>query len=176
MINYYSQAIEDKVAWTGADLEQDKSWICQLTEQDLNTLDQALKQLEGKGLKAPFFEKQDFPIGDFQPVIDRIMEELEEGFGFILIRGLDANRYSEEQIAAMDLFDEIMHRPEIKLDMMLEPGDIQFANNYMVLHSRTAFEDYEEQDRRRKLIRLWIKMPNARELAPSFPGRNGFSD
>ncbi|MBT4442553.1 MAG: TauD/TfdA family dioxygenase, partial [Oceanospirillaceae bacterium] len=27
---------------------------------------------------------------------------------------------------------------------------------------------------RRKLLRLWLKMPNARTLAPEFPGRNGF--
>lgn len=322
MINYYSQAIEDKIAWTGADLETDKSWIYQLSEQDLAAFDHALAHLERKALQAPLFEKQDFPIGSFQSGIDRIMDELEEGFGFILIRGLDESRYSEEQmksiyygiglhmgktvkqnprgdllgmvtnvgdlndkktrvyetnaylpyhtdlsdvvgllsikqaklgglsslvsaatiyntilkeapeylevlytpfyfdhlgdegptlspvfsyhkgklscrylrqyielghelaeqplseqqIVAMDLFDEIMHRNEIKLDMMLQPGDIQFANNYMVLHSRTAFEDHEEQSLRRKLIRLWIKMPNARELAPTFPGRNGFSD
>ena len=83
---------------------------------------------------------------------------------------------SQIQIEAMDLFDDIMHRNEVKLDMMLQPGDIQFANNYMVLHSRTGFEDYEAPDRYRKLVRLWLKMPNARELAPSFPGRNGFSD
>jgi hypothetical protein len=24
------------------------------------------------------------------------------------------------------------------------------------------------------LLRLWLKMPNARKLAPEFPGKNGF--
>jgi hypothetical protein len=24
------------------------------------------------------------------------------------------------------------------------------------------------------MLRLWVKMPNARTLAPEFPGRNGF--
>lgn len=78
------------------------------------------------------------------------------------------------ELEALDLFDEIMHRPELRLEMMLEPGDIQFANNYMVLHSRNGFEDFEEPEQRRKLLRLWVKMPNARKLAPEFPGRNGF--
>ena len=58
--------------------------------------------------------------------------------------------------------------------MMLEPGDLQFANNYAVLHSRNGFEDHEAQEQRRKMLRLWLKMPNARQLAPEFPGRNGF--
>ena len=57
--------------------------------------------------------------------------------------------------------------------MMLEPGDLQFANNYMILHSRTAFEDHAAESMRRRMLRLWLKMPNARTLAPDFPGRNG---
>lgn len=76
---------------------------------------------------------------------------------------------------ALDLFDAIIHDPEIRLDMMLEPGDMQFANNYAVLHSRTHFEDHDDPAQRRKLLRLWLKMPNARALAPEFPGRNGIA-
>jgi hypothetical protein len=67
-----------------------------------------------------------------------------------------------------------MHREDFRLDMMLEPGDLQFANNYAVLHSRNGFEDHGVHDLNRKMLRLWVKMPNARKLAPEFPGRNGF--
>jgi alpha-ketoglutarate-dependent taurine dioxygenase len=87
------------------------------------------------------------------------------------IRGVPLSRV---EIEALDLFDRIMHDPGIRLDMMLEPGDLQFANNYAVLHSRTEFEDFEEAGLRRRMLRLWLKMPNARVLAPEFPGRNGF--
>ena len=82
---------------------------------------------------------------------------------------------SRVQTDALDIFDEISHRPEYRLDMMLEPGDIQLCNNYVVMHSRKSFEDYEDQDKNRKLVRLWLKMTNARVLAPDFPGKNGFS-
>lgn len=78
------------------------------------------------------------------------------------------------ELEALDVFDCVMHDPEMRLDMMLEPGDMQFANNYMVLHSRNGFEDHDAPEQRRKLLRLWLKMPNARALAPEFPGRNGF--
>jgi alpha-ketoglutarate-dependent taurine dioxygenase len=40
--------------------------------------------------------------------------------------------------------------------MDLREGDMQFLNNHVVLHSRTAFEDYPEEERRRHLLRLWI--------------------
>lgn len=81
---------------------------------------------------------------------------------------------STVEMEALNIFDQVAQQPDLRLDMMLEPGDIQFANNYMVLHSRTGFEDYDELTKRRKLLRLWLKMPNARTLAPDFPGRNGF--
>ena len=74
---------------------------------------------------------------------------------------------------AFDHFDAIADDDELRLDMMLEPGDLQFANNYTILHSRTAFQDAEEEALRRKMLRLWLQMPNARTLAPDFPGRNG---
>ena len=38
--------------------------------------------------------------------------------------------------------------------MMLEPGDIQLCNNYIVMHSRTSFLDYDEKDKQRKLGRV----------------------
>ena len=81
---------------------------------------------------------------------------------------------SKVEIEALDCFDRIMHSPDIRIDMLMEPGDLQFANNYAVLHSRTEFEDHDDVAIRRRMLRLWLKMPNARELAPEFPGRNGF--
>jgi hypothetical protein len=40
---------------------------------------------------------------------------------------------------------------------MLERGDMQFINNYTTLHARTAFEDYPEPERRRLMVRLWLR-------------------
>lgn len=86
------------------------------------------------------------------------------------LRGVPLSQVEKE---ALDIFDSVIQDPRLRLDMMLEPGDIQFANNYAVMHSRTEFEDFPELERRRRLLRLWVKMPNARALAPEFPGRNG---
>lgn len=87
------------------------------------------------------------------------------------IRGLPLSRV---EVEALDLFDAIMQDPALRLDMLLEPGDLQFANNYAVLHSRTEFQDASDPAMRRRMLRLWLKMPRARALAPEFPGRNGF--
>lgn len=80
---------------------------------------------------------------------------------------------SQVQKKALDIFDSFIQDPDLRLDMMLEPGDMQFCNNYNIMHSRTGFEDFDIPEQRRKLLRLWLKMPNARRLSPEFPGRNG---
>lgn len=83
---------------------------------------------------------------------------------------------SRVQQDALNIFDQISQMPELRLDMMLEPGDMQFCNNYCVMHSRSAFEDFEDLTKRRKLLRVWLKMANARSLAEDFPGRNGIPE
>ena len=81
---------------------------------------------------------------------------------------------SNIEIEALDLMDSIMKKPKLRLDMMLEPGDLQLVNNYNVMHSRTSFEDYENSSFRRKKLRLWLKSKHSRFLGYSFQGRNGF--
>jgi len=312
------EKITGAVAWKGSELAGG-AWIYVLSEHEIGMLDLALNEVKKRGLSFPKFHKQDFPVGDLSQKINQFSEELENGKGFVLIRGLPVGRYSDEdiniiyygiglqmgvpvtqnpkgdllgqvtnvgdlnnkstrvyetnaylpyhtdlsdvvgllsirkaktgglsslvsaatiyneileknpeylglfyrpmyfdhlgeelpslspifsfnagkmscrylrqyiergqeikqlplsrvEIEALDLFDSIIHDESIRLDMMLEPGDMQFANNYAVLHSRTQFEDYEDSACRRKLLRLWLKMPNARPLAADFPGRNG---
>ena len=51
--------------------------------------------------------------------------------------------------------------------MELLPGDIQFINNYHVLHGRTAYEDDRAQGQIRHLKRLWLETTVLTER-PSF--------
>lgn len=317
----HKEKIEGPSAWKGKDIKDDTSWIYQWSDHSIRVLEKALENINSKGLKAPNFTKEDFPITELQEEISYFNEELENGRGFIVIRGLPIERYTDEEAAilyyglglhmgtpvsqnikgdllghvrnigaedtkqvrvyetneylpyhadlsdvvgllclrkaksggmssissamtlfneilekhpeylgvlhrhfllehlndgdvgltpifsyhngklsamylrqyieiaqenaglplspveveALDLIDSILSDPDIRLDMMMEPGDIQFVNNYSIFHSRTSFEDYDELERRRHLYRLWLKMPNARELASDFPGRNGIS-
>ncbi|MEL7465614.1 MAG: TauD/TfdA family dioxygenase [Pseudomonadota bacterium] len=315
-----TKRIDGGAAWLGTDFETDDSWIVHLTEADAEAIDAALRAIRDRGLAPPRFSAAEFPIGPLSARLAALADELENGRGFFVLRGLPVGRYSEEEIDAIyfglglhlgtpvgqnpegdligrvmavgdpakketrvfqtslylpyhtdpsdvvgllchrkakrgglsslvsaasihnallerhpehlglfyraypyahmslqgplrtplfhwhegkltcrylrqyielgaeqmgqplsaveieafDLFDAIMAEPERRLDMMLEPGDMQFANNYMVLHSRTSFEDHEAPEMRRRLLRLWLKMPNARAQGSEFPGRNGF--
>lgn len=307
-------------AWTAADFAADDSWIMHLSDADITDIDAALASLQAAGKVFPKFGRADFPLPVLGPRLAEIAEELETGRGFVLLRGLQPERYSDDEInaiyyglglnmgepvgqnpkgdllgkvmhvgdasdkntrvyetnlylpyhtdpsdvvgllclrkakagglsslvavasvynqllerhpeylglfykqwfyahlgedlptpsalfalhegklnfrylrqyielgheirkaplslvevEALDILDSIIHQPDLRLDMMLEPGDIQFANNHLALHSRTSFEDHADEAKRRKLLRLWLKMPNSRKQPPEFPGRNGF--
>ena len=54
--------------------------------------------------------------------------------------------------------------PEIRLDMTLEPGDLQLINNYTTLHYRTKYEDDEHHHR--LLLRLWLNLRGEDQLDP----------
>jgi hypothetical protein len=77
------------------------------------------------------------------------------------------------QIEALNLFDELANDPKLNLMMELQPGDIQFVHNHTILHDRTAFEDYEEPERKRHLLRLWLAPPSARQLPEVYAERFG---
>ena len=66
------------------------------------------------------------------------------------------------ETAALDAFDAIARRSDLALDMMLQPGDAQFASNYTVLHARTAYEDDPSQQRH--MLRLWLEVEGLRPV------------
>jgi hypothetical protein len=79
-------------------------------------------------------------------------------------------RLTPEQREALALMDELTEDEDLRLAIQLEPGDMEFANNYTILHARTAFEDWPEPERKRHLFRLWLSIPGFRELAPAMGG------
>jgi hypothetical protein len=51
-------------------------------------------------------------------------------------------------------------RPEFCYEMDLEPGDIQFLNNRLIMHGRADYDDAPELERKRLLLRLWLMKPD----------------
>jgi Taurine catabolism dioxygenase TauD, TfdA family len=73
-------------------------------------------------------------------------------------------RVTPLQWEALDLLEQLMADPRWCFRMWLEQGDLQLVNNYVIVHSRTPFEDHEEADRKRHLLRLWLAVPGSQPL------------
>ncbi|MEZ5740780.1 MAG: TauD/TfdA family dioxygenase [Burkholderiaceae bacterium] len=56
-----------------------------------------------------------------------------------------------------DLVDRLAASDELCLSMDFRPGDIQWLNNHVILHSRTRFDDYTRtRSGGAQLLRLWL--------------------
>ena len=66
------------------------------------------------------------------------------------------------------VLDKLMPSDEYCYSMELEKGDMQLLNNFVIWHSRTSFEDFEDADEKRHLMRLWMATPNSPELPKEF--------
>jgi hypothetical protein len=71
-------------------------------------------------------------------------------------------RVTAAQWEALDLLSNLAG--ELMFEMSFTPGDIQFVNNHVVYHARSAFEDDPDKGADRLLLRLWLSMPNSRAL------------
>jgi hypothetical protein len=74
-----------------------------------------------------------------------------------------AARHADAPVGALerelfDVYEAIACEPGIFLDMQFECGDVQLVSNHVVLHARTAYEDWPEPERRRHLLRLWLTL------------------
>lgn len=80
-------------------------------------------------------------------------------------------RITSEQRELITMIDDIAMEPGMAIEMDFRPGDIQWLNNYAAMHSRTGFIDHEEPQRRRHLMRMWLKRDANRPLVEPF-GKN----
>ncbi len=71
-------------------------------------------------------------------------------------------RLTDRQMEAMDLLAEVAE--SLCYRMHFQPGDMQFLNNHVIYHARDAFADDVGAGRMRRLLRLWLAMPNSRPL------------
>ena len=83
-------------------------------------------------------------------------------------RHAEAPRIHPDAAAAMDRIDAMCADPSYNVFMDLEVGDMQFVNNYHVLHARTAYQDDRASGRVRHLKRLWLETRALRERPPYF--------
>jgi hypothetical protein len=81
-------------------------------------------------------------------------------------------RFTPAQKEAIDLYRKLVD--ETALDLSFARGDLQFLNNFVMLHTRREYEDWPEPARKRHLLRLWLNAPDGRPVPPHLrEGRAG---
>ncbi len=70
------------------------------------------------------------------------------------------------QNRALAAFNDVADGVAVSVD--LKPGDIEYFNNHVVLHTRTEFSA-DDNGPGRHLLRVWLSMSSFRELNPEHP-------
>ena len=64
---------------------------------------------------------------------------------------------TEEDVTALDALDSVLYDDSIAYNILMKPGQLVISANYYTLHGRTSFEDFDDQDLKRLMLRTWIK-------------------
>jgi hypothetical protein len=84
----------------------------------------------------------------------------------------DAPRLTENAKRALARIVELANDPQYHVAMDLAPGDMQFINNYHVMHGRTAYQDSPNAGSVRHLKRLWLETRVLNERPEYFRNTN----
>ncbi|MEO0444058.1 MAG: TauD/TfdA family dioxygenase [Pseudomonadota bacterium] len=72
---------------------------------------------------------------------------------------------TESEEHALTTFETLAKSPAFCLRFNMNPGEILFMNNYVLFHDRTEFEDDEDPEKHRLMLRLWLKSFKRRPLS-----------
>ena len=120
--------------------------------------------------KFHFDKRGEFKDGESPTVFESIFEFKDERLYFRYLRNyidtghdIQNQPLSKLQEEALTYLDNLMHRDEMVMRYDLKPGDMVFSDNHWIVHSRTQFEDYDDENLKRLMLRTWIRDKNYRK-------------
>ena len=111
-----------------------------------------------------FDKRGEFKEGESPTVFEPIFEYKEGRLRFRYLRnyidaghGVQNQPLSKSQKEALALLDNLTRDENIILRYDLKPGDMVFSDNHWILHGRTGFEDHDDENLKRQMLRTWVK-------------------
>ena len=89
------QPVESPAVWLGSDLAKTDEWMYRLSEEEIGELEAALRQTQERGLAIIDIGREDFPLPTLGPVLVKLQEQVVNGRGFVLIKRIPVERYTE---------------------------------------------------------------------------------
>ena len=93
--------IEGPGVWYGSDIEDRDDWAYPLSEAEQNEVVAAMRDAKARGLAIGDIAKADFPLPTLGRKIEELRREVNDGRGFVLLRGFPVEGFSFEEAAMM---------------------------------------------------------------------------
>ena len=87
--------------WYGDRLADSDEWVHAWTREEIVELEDALVAVQAMRRPLDQIRCNDFPLRRLAGRLDRLRTDLLRGRGFVLMRGLDAGKYTREEIATI---------------------------------------------------------------------------
>ena len=97
----FASVLNSAADWRGEELARSDTWIRHLNDAEIGELDSALAHAKAKGLSGTQVTRADFPLKGLAETLDALGDELANGRGFFLLRGLPVERYSKQDASTI---------------------------------------------------------------------------
>src|SRR5687767_296499 len=87
--------ITDRSAWKGRELANSQEWIYTLTPEAIADIDATLQRLRENPVPLTEIRREHFPLASIAHELAQILDELENGRGFVVVRGLPFGKYDD---------------------------------------------------------------------------------
>jgi hypothetical protein len=94
----HSKPVQHPSAWYGKDLANDRSWLVHLSSRDLAEIADAVSGVRSHKLALAEVGRGSFPLPTLAEKLAAHLEEIRSGRGFVVLRGLNAADYSDEDV------------------------------------------------------------------------------
>ena len=91
-----TQTYRSPTVWKSAEVDVERATF-HISEADVEELDAALRKVQVEGKELFEIGKQDFPLRHFSEKLAAVTEQITDGVGFALVKGLPLDRYSYKE-------------------------------------------------------------------------------
>jgi hypothetical protein len=99
----WPKKLEGPLIWTSSDFPSQDAYTYYLTEQDREEIREALSHFKTLGKSGKHVNKTSFPLPTLDEKLRRIKEDVYDGRGFAILRGLDIDRYGDVDLLTVYL-------------------------------------------------------------------------
>ena len=95
------RVLEPHIAWRAADVSDPSRWTVRLDDYDRRELNEALIHAKSVSHDPLEVDRDAFPLPTLSAKLAKIERELIDGRGFVLLRGLVAERYCDDDLTLL---------------------------------------------------------------------------
>ena len=93
--------VDERSVWQASELESDDSWHHTLTAAERSELEAATRAAAARGLTDGQFDRDDFPLPTLGPRIEALVDNVENGRGVGLLRGIPVEQYTNAELRVL---------------------------------------------------------------------------